>query len=242
VVGRSERAPSIAETNLDQHLDVGGLVYNALVSVEDGLGEERVDHVELAYVARFPRANIEFDISAFREEARDGIDAYQEDVVLPIPLFDDQINVISNNGEWETTGVELQFSYKPLPGSFVRLHYAYLDLESDYVKRFEPIELMGDFNSSRPRHSGGLLMAYQLTPRLNASITNYYQSAVNWRGGDPIDEFLRVDAQLSYQFLLAGSALKIQAIAQNLGSDYPDFGRDNVFETRFYVKVEVGLP
>ena len=242
VVGRSERAPSIAETNLDQQLEVGGLVYNALICAEDDLGEERVDHIELAYIARFPSVNIEFDISAFREEARDGVDVYEKNVVLPIPLFDDQVSVISNSGEWETTGVELQLSYKPLPASFVRLHYAYLDLESDYVKHFEPTELMGDFNSSRPRHSGGLLLAYQLTPRLDASINNYYQSDVTWRGGDPIDEFLRIDAQVSYQLLLAGSALKIQAIAQNLGSDYPDFGRKNIFESRFYIKVELDLP
>ncbi len=242
VLGRSERGPSIAETNLHQQLTLGGLAYDAVIRSGDGLGEERVNHVELAYIARFPSANVEFDISVFREEARDGIDAYEEEVVLPIPLFDDSVKVLSNSGEWETTGVELQFSYKPLPGSLLRLHYAYLDLESDYVKRFEPTELQGDFNRSRPRHSGGLLLAYQLTPRLDASIASYYQSDAVWREGNPVDEFTRIDGQLSYQLTLGGSPAKIQLIAQNLGSDYADFGRNNVFETRFYIKLEVGLP
>ncbi|MEZ0153230.1 MAG: TonB-dependent receptor plug domain-containing protein [Candidatus Reddybacter sp.] len=242
VLGRSERAPSIAESNLEQQHKLGGLAYNAVIRSGHGLGEERVRHAELAYIARFPSANIEFDISVFREEARDGIDAYSEDIVLPIPLFDDHIKVVSNNGEWETTGVELQFSYQPLPGSLVRLHYAYLDLESDYLKRYEPTELHSDFNTSRPRHSGGLLLAYQLTPKLDASVLSYYQSAVDWRGGNPVDEFLRVDAQLSYQLTLGGSPAKIQLIAQNLGGDYAEFGQNNVFESRCYVKVEVGLP
>jgi len=242
VLGRSERAPSIAEANLEQQQKLGSLAYNAVIRSGEGLAEERVKHLELAYIARFPRANIEFDISVFREEARDGIDAYEEDIVLPIPLFDERIKVVSNNGEWETTGVELQFAYKPLPGSLVRLHYAYLDLESDYVKRYEPIELHSDFNTSRPRHSGGLLLAYQLTPRLNASVTNYYQSAADWRGGNPVDAFTRIDAQMSYQLTLGGSPTKLQIIAQNLGGDYPEFGQNNVFETRFYIKVEVGLP
>jgi len=243
VLGHSERGPSIAELNAERISELGGLSYDAVIRSGNGLGEEKIDHAELAYIGRFPRANVELDISLFREEARDGIDAYSEDVVLPIPVFDDSIKVIANTGEWETTGVELQLSYRPLSGSLLRLHYAYLDLDSDYVKRFVPVELHSDFNTSRPRHSGGLLLAYQLTPRLSASVMNYYQSEVDWRNGNAIDEFARVDAQLSYRFaLVGGSQVKLQAIAQNLGSDYSEYSANNVFETRFYIKVEVGLP
>ncbi|PCJ34903.1 MAG: hypothetical protein COA75_12045 [Cellvibrionales bacterium] len=243
VLGHSERGPSIAELNAERISELGGLSYDAVIRSGNGLGEEKIDHAELAYIGRFPSANVELDISLFREEARDGIDAYSEDIVLPIPVFDDTIKVIANTGEWETTGVELQLSYRPLSGSLLRLHYAYLDLDSDYVKRFVPVELHSDFNTSRPRHSGGLLLAYQLTPRLSASVMNYYQSEVDWRNGNAIDEFARVDAQLSYRFaLVGGSQVKLQAIAQNLGSDYSEYSANNVFETRFYIKVEVGLP
>ncbi|MBQ0721324.1 MAG: TonB-dependent receptor [Gammaproteobacteria bacterium] len=242
VAGRSERSPSLSEANADQASKVGGLAYNAVIRAGEDLGEERVDHFELGYVGRFPAANIELDLSFFREQARDAVDAYSEDVVLPIPFFDDSVLVSANTGEWETTGAELQFSYKPIPGSLLRLHYAYLDLESDYVKSFEPTLRYSDFNTSRPRHSGGLLLAYQLTPRLDGSVTTYYQSKVEWRGGNPIDEFSRVDAQLSYQFMAGGSPAKIQLIAQNLGSNYSEYSRNNVFETRFYIKVEVSLP
>jgi len=242
VLGRSERAPSIAELNTDRTSEFGGLSYEAVIRSGHGLREEGIDYAELAYIGRFPSANVELDISFFREEARDGVDAYSEDIVLPIPLFDDTIKVIANTGEWETTGVELQLSYKPLAGSLLRLHYAYLDLDSDYVKRFEPVELQSDFNTSRPRHSGGLLFAYQLTPRLNASVMSYYQSAADWRNGNTIDGFARIDAQLSYRFVLGGSPVKLQAIAQNLGSDYSEYSDNNVFETRFYIKMEVSLP
>ncbi|OUS06162.1 hypothetical protein A9Q90_05940 [Gammaproteobacteria bacterium 54_18_T64] len=241
-LGRSERAPSIAESNLDRSFKVGGLAYNALIRSGQGLGEERVEHAELAYMARFPVAGIDFDLRVFREEGRDGLDAYLEDIALPIPLFDDQIKVLANTGEWETSGVELQLSYRPLVGSLVRLNYTYLDLESDFLKYAEPTEVRSDFNNSRPRHSGSLLLAQQLTPRLGASVMSYYQSDVVWRGGNPVDEFLRIDAQLTYQFLFAGAPIKLQAIAQNLAADYAEFSRNNVFETRFYIKVEVGLP
>ena len=241
-LGRSDRAPSIAEVNLDQAFKIGDLAYNAVIRAEEGLGEERVDYAEVAYLGRFPRRNIDMDIRVFREEGRDGIDAYLEDIVLPIPLFDDEIKVMSNTGEWETMGAELQFTYKPLPGSLLRLHYTYLDLESDYVKFFEPVELHGNFNTARPRHSGGLLLAYQLTPRLDVSVASYYQSKVEWRGGNPTDAFSRIDAQLSFKFTLGGSPVKIKAIAQNLGSDYSEFSQNNVFETRFYIKMEVGFP
>ncbi len=242
VAGRSERSPSISEKNMDQAFKLGGLTYNAVIRSGEGLAEERVDHAELAYIGSFPRANVELDIRVFREEGRDAITAFEEDIVLPIALFDNRIKVIANTGEWETTGAELQFAYRPLPGSLLRLHYSYLELESDYVKRFDPIELHSDINTSRPRHSGGLLLAYQFTPQLNGSVMSYYQSEVDWQGGSHIDEFSRFDAQLSYKFRLAGSPAKIQAIAQNLGSDYSEYSRNNVFETRFYIKVEVSLP
>ncbi|MBL4781020.1 MAG: TonB-dependent receptor [Porticoccaceae bacterium] len=241
-LGRSERAPSIAESNLDRSFKVGGLAYNALIRSGQGLGEERVEHAELAYMARFPVASIDLDLRVFREEGRDGLDAYLEDIALPIPFFDDQIKVLANTGEWETSGVELQLSYRPLVGSLVRLNYTYLDLESDFLKYAEPTEVRSDFNNSRPRHSGSLLLAQQLTPRLDASVMSYYQSDVVWRGGNPVDEFLRIDAQLTYQFLFAGAPIKLQAVAQNLAADYAEFSRNNVFETRFYIKVEVGLP
>jgi outer membrane receptor for ferrienterochelin and colicin len=242
VVGRSERSPSISEKNMDQGSKLGGLTYNAVIRSGEGLDEERVNHADLAYVGSFPRANVELDLRFFREEGRAGITAFEEDIVLPIPLFDDRIKVIANTGEWETTGAELQFSYRPLTGSLLRLHYSYLDLESDYVKRFEPTPLYRDFNTSRPRHSGGLLLAYQFTSRLNGSVMSYYQSEVDWQDGSHIDEFSRFDAQLDFKFKLAGSPAKIQAIAQNLGSDYSEYSRNNVFETRFYIKLEVGLP
>jgi len=241
-LGRSDRAPSIAEANLDQAFKIGDQVYNAVIRAEEGLGEERVDYAEVAYLGRFPRIHFDMDVRVFREEGRDGIDAYLEDIVLPIPLFDDQIKVMSNVGEWETMGAEFQFTYKPLPGSLLRLHYTYLDLDSDYVWRFEPVELHSNFNTARPRQSGGLLLAYQLTPKLDASVASYYQSKVKWRGGNSIDGFSRIDAQLSYKFMLGGSPAKIQAIAQNLGSDYSEFSQNNVFKTRFYIKMEVDLP
>jgi len=242
VFGRSERSPAITESNMDNTLEFGGLAYNAVIRAGEGLAEERVDHAELAYMARFPDAHVELDISVFREEARDGIDTHDEDIVLPIPFFDDSVKVFSNTGEWETTGVELQFTYKPLPGSLLRLHYSYLDLESHYVTRLEPVKQQGDFNTSRPRHSGGLLLAYQLTPALNASVMTYYQSAVDWRDSNTIGDFSRIDGQLSYRFLCAGSPVKLQLIAQNLGANYAEYSHNNVFETRFYFKVEVGLP
>ncbi len=241
-LGRSERAPSITEANFDHADKIAGLTYNAVIRTGEGLGEERVDHVDLAYMGRFPAANIDLDLRIFREEGRDGIDAYLEDTVLAIPLFDDQIKVLSNTSEWETSGVELQFSYRPLAGSLVRLSYTYLNLESDFLKYTQPAELWSDFNNSRPRHSGSLLLAHQLTPRLDASVMSYYQSDVEWRGGNPVEEFLRIDAQLSYQFMFAGAPVKLQGIVQNLGADYSEFSRNNVFETRFYIKVEVGLP
>ena len=67
---------------------------------------------------------------------------------------------------------------------------------------------------------------------------------VDWDDGNFIDEMTRVDAQLRYVFPFAGTARggAVSLVAQNLGEDYSDYIRNNIFETRLYLKLELELP
>lgn len=236
------RAPSITEANLNQFHKIGDLPFNAIIRSDPRLKEEKISAVELAWTGSFADGALTADVNVFREEARDAIDAFEEDILLPLPIFDDEIKVKSNTAEWESTGVELQLSYRPIHELQLRIHYAYLDLDSFFVRRFEPDQFVGDFNNARPRHAGGLLFNYRLAPNVHAGFTGYYQSDTQWRGGNAIDEYVRIDAQATWQFALGENHAKVQLVAQNIGGDYSEYSRLNVFESRYHVAFSLELP
>ncbi len=57
-----------------------------------------------------------------------------------------------------------------------------------------------------------------------------------------MDAFTRVDAQLAFRFRMGESRGRVALVAQNLGSDYPEFNINNRFETRLYLTAQLELP
>ena len=249
-VSQGKRAPSITGANLDHVAGTENLVINAVIRSDDDLKEEKVTSFELAWAGHFPNWHLTADINVYREEVRDAIDTYTEpfpstELLAQNPSLrslDDLINVQSNTDEWEATGIEMQLVYRPTTRSLARLHYTYSDVDSTTVVAFEPVPVLGNFNDARPRHVGGLVLNYSWVPELDTGITLYHQSEANWRGGNFIDEYTRVDAQLTYRFKLGRSNGKVQLIAQNLTDDYSEFNKNNKFEARYFLSLNVDLP
>ena len=59
----------------------------------------------------------------------------------------------------------------------------------------------------------------------------------NWRDGNDVDQFVRTDAVLGYDFRIGKSSGNLSLIAQNLGDDYEEHARNNVFDTRYFLKL-----
>jgi iron complex outermembrane recepter protein len=238
---RGRRSPSISEARERQLSLLDGLVVDDVRRTAD-LDDERIDSLDLAYLARFPELGIDFDIKLFREEISDGIDDYREPIAPLPPFFDDERLVRDNFSSWDTTGIELQLFYRLTERDWVRLHYACQDLDSRYVNQFEPTLELKDFDGGTPRHSGGLLFNHRWTENLDSGFFVYRQSGVDWRNGNPIGAFTRVDAQTTWRFRVGSSRGQLQLVAQNLGGDYHEFNRENRFETAVYLHARVDLP
>jgi len=238
---RGRRAPSISEAEERQFALLGGMVADDIRRTAD-LEDERIDSLELAYLARFPEQGIDFDIKLFREEVSDGIDDHREPIPALPPFFDDERLVRDNSSSWDTTGVEAQLFYRLSERSWARLHYAYQDLDSRYINRFEPTLEIKDFDGGTPRHSGGLLFNHRWSEQFDAGFFVYHQSGVDWRNGNQIGAFTRIDAQVTWRLQIGPSRGQLQLVAQNLGGDYREFNRENRFETAFYLRAQVDLP
>lgn len=238
---RGRRAPSITEADERQIALLQGAIVDDIRRTDD-LDDERIDSLELAYLARFPELGIDFDIKLFRESVKDGMEDYLESIPPVPPFFDDQRLVRDNFSHWDTSGAEIQLLYRMSPRTWARLHYAYQDIDSFYVKRFEPAFETRDFDGGAPRHSGGLLFNHRWSERFDGGLFAYYQSRVDWRNGDPFGEITRVDAQVTWHFQLGTSPGQLQLVAQNIGGDYREFNRENRFETAFYLRAKIDLP
>ncbi|MEH6544269.1 MAG: TonB-dependent receptor [Porticoccaceae bacterium] len=233
------RAPSISETNERQIFRVGGLAADDIRRV-DSLDEERLDSVELGYVGHFPQLGLDININLFREEIRDGLDDYRE-VITPTVFQDEERLVRDNVADWNTTGAELQLTYRPGSRTFIRLHYAYADIDSTRIDSFNPW-VTKDFDEGTPQHSGGLLVNHQLTQNFDLGFFAQYQTDVDWRNGNFTEQFTRFDAQATYRFQVGTSEATLQLVGQNLFDDYSEFNEENLFETKVFLRAQIELP
>ena len=235
-----KRSPSLAEAKefnadiLDQQILV-----TAVRRTSENIEEERLRSYELGYLAQYPSMGITFDVRLFREEIRDGLENYQEPVNLGIPVLfpNERFAVRDNILESDMTGVELQLRYQPSDRTLVNAHYAYTDVDSGYVFTYDPVFSTNDHNDRVPRHKAGLLVHQKIAGGFSGSINLYHMTDANWRDGNDVDQFVRTDAVLGYDFRIGKSSGNLSLIAQNLGDDYEEHARNNVFETRYFLKL-----
>ena len=237
---RGKRTPSITETNERLTYRTGNLILEDQRRTEE-LDEEQITNIELAYLARLPDHNMTLDFKLFWEEVDDGLEDYEESFNdFPANLDTNRL-VRDNIATWETRGAEMELTYRPGDQTYIRLHYTYLDLDSELIETLAPLTFT-DINDSMPRHAGGLLVNHRLNDAFSAGVTLYHQSEVEWLSGAFIDEFTRIDAQITYRFKVGSSSGKLQLIGQNLGEDYKEFFEENVFETRVLLKATLDFP
>lgn len=239
---RGQRAPSITEADERQVFRLGDVITDDQRRVAANLGAERINNLELAYLARLPAQGIDFDIKLFREQVRDGLDDYRESITALPPFFDNERLVRDNVARWNTAGVETQITYHLSPRTWFRLHYANQDINSRRIARFDPVIQYRSFDGGTPRHSGGLLVNHRWSDALDFGVFVYAQSAVDWRNGNPINGFTRVDAQATWHFKAGASKGDLQLVAQNLGQDYSEFNQENRFDTAVYLRARLDFP
>lgn len=240
---RGERAPSLLEANEATTSSVGDIVYNVLRIADPDLEEEELESFEAAWLVQWDDPALTLDVRLFRETLTHIIDEVVERSPPELAAFGDtSLKRIENGGRWEFTGGELQLDYRPEPGTLLRLHYTNTDMDSSALITRVPEVVYAPKDDRMARHSGGLLLSQRLSSHWRGSVMVYHQSGLRWEDGDTLDAFTRVDARLSYGFQVGDSRGKLSLVAQNLGSDYPEFDVNNRFQTRLFLVAEMELP
>ncbi len=248
-IARGARSPSIVEDrefNADVlYSDTGTpLVVNAIRLSDPGVEEEHLTSYEFGYIGNFPKQRLSIELQLFREEIRDGLEVYPAPTVERFFFLEqgDTFNHRNNTADWDMSGVELQVKYRPTDKTLIFGHYGYRTMDGKRVRSYQPTRRYRDIDDYGPRHTANLLLSQKLTNSLTASLNTYHISEADWRDGNEVDGFTRVDAQLRWELGIGDSKGALSLIGQNLGGDYTEHGLNNVFDTRVYIKMELELP
>ncbi len=234
------RSPSLAEAK-EFNADIldDQVLITAIRRSADNLHEEKLRSLELGYLAQFPQSGLTFDMRLFREEVRGGLEQYREPVDLDIPALDPSVKfaVRDNLLKSDMTGVELQLRYQPSDRTLINAHYGYRDVDSSFTDRLEPDVHFTDLNDRSPRHIAGLLLHQKFSYGLSSGVNFYHMSDANWRDGNAVNQFVRIDAVLGYDFNVGTTAGNLSLIARNLGKTYEEHAQNNVFESQYFLRL-----
>lgn len=257
---RAVRSPSLLDDNWDRtYTDtrtgperVDWLANTRFVTPAP-LDPERLRALELGYFGQWFGGRLTTDARLFRQHIADEIWTIRDPnypecaYLVGGQCVGDGAQVATNGWGTKTTGLEVELRYRPAPGSFLSLAYAWARAETallhggDVESSDNPsLDRSDDYGT--PHHTVGLLMGHLFPLGIEASLGYYYVSKMGWYGdGDLVDPYSRLDLRLAHDFATGGARGKLELILQNLDGADDEFREDNRLEQRTFVRATLHL-
>ena len=140
------RSPSLLEANEFNVEVVSEQVLLAIRRASDNLDKEKLNSVDIEFIANYPRRGITFDVRLYREQIRDDLDQRRIFFATSPLSDDDDIAIIENTLRSDRKGIELQLQYRPDTSTLLSLQCAYTDLSGTDNLFDAPLER----NKTRP--------------------------------------------------------------------------------------------
>ena len=180
------------------------------------LQPERILSREIGYVGHFPSVHLQLDAKLFHDTIYDYINS------------DGDPAQFNNRNDFSVQGGDLQLNWQPVPTLRLSAQYA-----RAFIKTAPAID--NDLVESAPRNNFSLLARYELGQGWTASAGVYRSGRMKWLSeGDITQAFTRWDARLARRWTWQGRAMEAALVGQNLGNDYSEFRKENVFSRRVY--------
>lgn len=250
---RALRTPSILEEYADAVTKLSdGRELDQLLTSTGNLQPEKITSLELAYIGRFPRYGLDVDVKLFYDRIRSVLNEY-EDEAYNDPLNDlvganvsDRAFVFDNDGYANLRGLEAQLRYDMSRGTRIHLGYTLLDVEGRRIRDINDNGIIGNttFTDARfqaPRTIATLQLIQDIDHDLQGSVAFHRYSRYEFDGGDPTGDFKILNWRLAKKIRAANSRGKIALSFQNMLDEYFDFEREQVFGSRVFLSLELGL-
>lgn len=246
-VSRATRLPTVYEEYADSavRFSDGDLIdQEQLGSTE--LTPERIVSYEVGYLGQFPERKVTVDVKAFHDKLEDRIQAPKK-YPYPADPFDGRAFLYTNSGALSVNGVETTLTYRPQKRSMLKFNWAYAQAKGRAIDSYEmslnpAAWRYEDLGEDVPTHTYSVFGMHRLPHDIDISATYYKVSGMKWLGdGDRLRAQDRLDVRLAKQFRYAASSNSLALVAQNVLDEYLEFRDENVFDTRVYLELTLGL-
>jgi iron complex outermembrane receptor protein len=234
-VSRATRSPTFYEVKGDKAWFVEGPpASEVLIAVPSDLDPEVNTSVELGYIGQWPEWGGQLDVRLYREHLTDYIGDRSTSVTYPKPgggTFKFKYFTNHNSGAVDVTGLDMHLVWKPHRDFSLHLGQAFINIDASR----KALDVDNDLPESGPDWITSILANWQLAQGLNLSSALYRTDKMFWlRDGDETQAYTRVDVRLAKQFKFNGVDAEWALGVQNLGEEYEEFRRQNVFTQRAY--------
>ena len=235
-VSHSQRSPSILDEYWDWSIKFSdGTRLDQIIFSAGGLTTEKLTAFEIGYTQLIPDSSTSLDVKLFSENANDLI-TFKRDESFPDPVTQDGAELKENKERFTVTGVEGQMKWQPRTGSLFSLQYS---LTKSTRRRFVSLTPRTE-STTTPRQTFSLLAAQQWRHGINTSLGYYRMSRKRWfLGGDRVPGYNRVDLRVARHLQGHHWQGNVELIAQNIGHSYQEYVRQNAFETRYFVRLNL---
>ena len=193
-----------------------GILFTRLTAPSSPLRPERIRSREIGYVGQYAGLRMQLDVKLFH----DTIHHYINDGGRPAQS--------DNRDDFTVRGGDVQLSWQPVPAFRLSAQYA-----RTFIDAAPSVDR--DLNESTPRDLFSLLARYDLGRGWSASTGVYGSGRVKWLDqGDVTQPYTRVDVRLARRWKWQGHEVEAAVVGQNLGEDYSEFRKENVFSRRVY--------
>ena len=193
--------------------------------------------VELGYIGQWPEWGGQLDVRLYRDHLTDYIGDRSTSVTYPhgIGSFKTKYFKHYNAGTVDVTGLDMHLVWKPHRDFSLHLGQAFINIDADQ----EALSVDNDLPESGPDWITSVLANWHIGGGLSLSTAIYHTDRMFWlRDGDVTQAHTRVDAKLAKQFKLGGVNAEWAVGVQNIGDDYEEFRRQNLFSRRAYGTLE----
>lgn len=246
-VSRATRLPTIYESraNTGLRFNNGDLIDQSWLG-GNNLSPERIVSYELGYLGRLPDQKTSLDIKLFHDKIEDRINAPKK---YPYPDLDGRAFMYVNSGALSMNGVEATLTYRPEKRSMVSLNWAYAKANGTALNSFQdsmdPADWeYEDLSEDVPRHTYSVFAMHRLPGQVDISALYFKVNRMKWLGdGDRLGPQDRLDLRIAKHLRTHGlHSSSIAFVVQNALDEYLEFRDENVFDTRAYVELSIGLP
>jgi iron complex outermembrane receptor protein len=223
-VSKAYRPPSTYEDFANVHYiwnDPRGGPYSQNIPFVEGPGNLKPEEVlatELGYLGDFAPWRLNLNARLFHEAVTG--------FIRQVPGA--QARTYANNEDFAINGFEYQLKWQPWQGGQVVLNQTYTDIGSRY----------DGTGTAAPQLGSSIALFQKLPGRLDLSLMHTDNHAASLVSDEPV-AIRRTDLRLAKGLQWGSHRGEIALVVQNLGSAYPDFKRNFLFDRQAFITLRL---